>query len=166
MDVQELERRKVAHGFSLVGLLMVIVALGALTATAVVGVSTLSGSSNGIGTSGRGSPAAEAAAAAGVAAAGAAAAKAVPGGGSSGSARRSCRASADAARSASTLYFANSGGGSYPVKWSDMTTSNHPIYKLETNVVINSGNPKELDGAGWRLIVSGGGVSAPTFTCR
>jgi hypothetical protein len=150
-----------SQGFSLVGLLMVIVVLGTLTATAIVGVSTLTGSSNGGGGSGVGSPAAEAAAAV-AAAAGGAAAKAAPGRSSS---RSACRASADAARSASAFYFANSGGRSYPVKWSDMTTSNPPIYKLETNAVINSGNPKELDGRGWKLTVSGGGGSQPTFTC-
>ena len=152
-----------SHGFSLVGLLMVIVVLGALSATAIVGVSTLTASSDGSGRSGVGSPAAEAAAA--IAAAGGAAAKAAPGGGSSGSSRSACRAAADAAGAASAIYFANSGGRSYPVKWSDLTTSNLPIYKLDTNVVINSGNPMELDGRGWKLTLSGRGGSKPTFTC-
>jgi hypothetical protein len=142
---------------------MVVVVLGTLTATAIVGVSTLTGSSDGSGIRGIGSPAAEAAAAV-AASAGGAAVVAAPRGGSS-SARNGCTASADAARSASTFYFANSGGRSYRVKWSDMTTSNPPIYKLETNVVINGGNPKELDGRGWKLTVSGGGASEPTFTC-
>jgi hypothetical protein len=154
MDVQNQEWSSDAQGFSLVGLLMVVVVLGALTATAVVGVSTLTGSS---GSSGRGSTAPEAAAAV--------APGTALGAGSSRSAGSTCRASADAARSATTFYFANSGGRSYPVKWSDMTTSNPPIYKLATNVVINSGNSKELDGRGWKLIMSGGGVTQPTFTC-
>ena len=151
MDVQNQEWSSDAQGFSLVGLLMVIVVLGALTATAVVGVSTLTGGS---GSSGSGSTAAEAAAAV-----------AAPGADSSTSARSACQASADAARSATTFYFANSGGRSYPVDWSDMTTPNPPIYKLATDVVISSGNSKELDGGGWKLIMSGGGVTQPTFTC-
>ncbi|HEY5173547.1 MAG TPA: hypothetical protein VIK54_17625 [Acidimicrobiia bacterium] len=46
-----------------------------------------------------------------------------------------------------------------------MTSSSPPIYKPATDVVINRANPKELDGRGWRLIVSGGGATAPTFTC-
>jgi hypothetical protein len=46
-----------------------------------------------------------------------------------------------------------------------MTTSNPPIYKPATNVVINSDNSKELDGRGWKLIISGGGAAQPTFTC-
>ncbi len=148
MDVQNQGWSSDALGFSLVGLLMVIVVLGVLSATAVVGVSTLTGGS------GRGSTAAEAAAA-----------RAAPGADGSTSARSACQASADAARSATSFYFANSGGRSYPVKWSDMTTPNPPIYNLATHVVISSGNSKELDGSGWKLIMSGGGVTRPTFTC-
>jgi Tfp pilus assembly protein FimT len=158
MDVQKPAQSSDASGVSLVGLLMVIVVLGALSATAMVGVSTLTGTGN--GTSGRRS-AAEAAAAL----AAASAANASAGSGMSSSARSSCSASADAARSASTLYFA-SNGGRYPVKWPEMTTSNPPIYKPAADVVINHANPNELDGRGWKLIMAGGGVTAPTFTCR
>lgn len=155
MDVKERERGSDAHGVSLVGLLMVVVVLGALTATGMLGVANLTGgnSSSGI-PGGRSTPAAAGAAAA------------APGGGTSSSARNSCTASADAARAASTFYFANGGSRSYPVKWSDMTSSNPPIYKLATNVVIDRGNPKELDGRGWKLIMSGSSAIEPTFTCR
>jgi len=150
------ERSSGAHGFSLVGLLMVIVVLGALTATAIVGVSSLTGSSGNIGTGISGST--------GTKNTGSTASGSNIGAGISSTAISACAASADAARSASTLYFVNS-GGTYPVTWSDMTTSSPPIYKLATNVVINAGNPRELDGRGWKLIVSGGGASEPTFTC-
>jgi hypothetical protein len=81
------------------------------------------------------------------------------------SAGSACRATADAARSASSLYFVNSGFRSYPVKWSEMTASNPAIYNLAANVVVNAGNPKELDGRGWKLIMSGGGANKSTFTC-
>jgi hypothetical protein len=155
MDVKERERSSETYGVSLVGLLMVVVVLGALTATGMLGVATLTGSNSGNGRAGgRTTPAA------------AVAAPAAPGGGNSSSARNSCMASADAARSASTFYFANGGGRSYPVKWSDMTSSKPPIYKLATNVVINRANPKELDGRGWKLIMSGSSAIEPTFTCR
>jgi hypothetical protein len=163
MDVQKLDRSSETPGLSLVGLLMVVVVLGTLAATATVGVSTLTDNSNGSGRNGRGSPPTDAVAAGG-AASRATTARAAPGA-TSASARSSCSAAADAARSGSTLYFADSGGTSYPVKWSDLTASNPPVYMPATSVVVNRGNPKELDGRGWKLIVSGGGASAPTFTC-
>ena len=163
MDVQKPEWSSGSRGLSLVGLLMVIVVLGALSATAVVGVSTLNGNGNG---SGRAKAvAAEAAAAAAEAAAAAGVAGAAPGAASSISALSSCRLSAVAARSASALYFTNNGGRSYPVTWSDMTTSKSAIYALAPNVVINRVNAKELDGRGWKLTMSGGGASPTTFTC-
>ena len=76
----------------------------------------------------------------------------------------SCKASADAASSASTLYFANR-GGTYPVKWSDMTSAQPPLFALATNVIINPANPTELEGRGWTMVMAGGGTRAPTFTC-
>lgn len=134
---------------------MVVVVLGALTATAVVGVSTLTGDDNtkvlsanrNVNSGSRASSARTTSST----------------GGGNGIARNACRASADAAGSASTLYFASR--GSYPVKWSDLTASNPPMYKLATNVVVNAGNPTELDGDGWKLTMAGGGVREPTFTC-
>ena len=142
---------RTAHGLSLVGLLLVIVVLGRLMATAIVGLQTTTeGSRPGTATGdifGR------------MSGSGTGNISGIPTG-------NACKALADAARSASTLYFANAGGRSYPVKWSDMTTSTPPAYKLASNVVINGANPKELDGRGWRLIVSGGGANSPTFTCR
>jgi hypothetical protein len=167
MDVQRPEWSSDARGVSLLGLLMVVLALGALTATAMVGVSSLTGNGDGTGIGRvRGVTAgAAAAAAAAQAAAAAGVARAAPGAGSGNSALISCRVSAAAARAASTLYFANSGGRSYPVKWSDMTTSNSALYELTPDVVINRVNATELDGRGWRLTMSGGGATPPTFTC-
>lgn len=162
MEVQRPEWSSGSRGLSLVGLLMVILVLGALTATAVVGVSTLNDNGNGSGRA-KGVAAGTAAAAAEAAAAGVAGA--APGAGSNAGALSSCRLSAAAARSASALYFTNNGGRSYPVTWSDMTTSKSAIYALAPNVVINRVNAKELDGRGWKLTMSGGGATPATFTC-
>lgn len=135
---------------------MVVVVLGVLAATAVVGVSTLTGNDNAnvlnTGRNVRGGSR------------GSSARSTSSTGAGNGITRNACRASADAAGSASTLYFASS--GSYPVKWSDLTASNPPMYKLATHVVVNGGNPTELDGDGWKLTMAGGGVSEPTFTCK
>jgi hypothetical protein len=32
--------------------------------------------------------------------------------------------------------------------------------------VVNTRIPTELDGRGWKLVLSGGGTTTPTFTCR
>jgi len=136
---------------------MVVVILGALSATAVLGLRSMTGSSGSDG-----GVLANASAAANVG-------NRVSGGASPGvgamEASIACKATADAARSASNVYFTNS-GGKYPLKWSDLTTGTSPIYKLSANVAINAMNPKELDGPGWKLIISGGATIAPTFTCR
>ena len=153
MDVQKSERSSGTYGFSLVGLLLVVLLLGALTAGAVVGVSSLTGTSDNTATLGTGVNR------------NGGTGNLAPSSSISSAAAGACAASAAAARAASSVYFATS-GGSYPVKWSDLTASNPPTFALAEHVVINAGNPKELDGSGWKLIVSGGGTSAPTFTCR
>lgn len=164
MDVHELERVREAHGYSLVSLLMMVVVLGALSAAAIVGVSSMTGGSSGTAvisnvtdttravirvtsTTGRG----------GTASVGV-------GSGGGISARSACNASADAASSASTLYFASS-GGVYPAKWSDMTSAKPPLFALATNVIINPAVPTELEGRGWKMVMTGGGTRAPSFTC-
>jgi len=145
-----------ASGRSLVGLLLIVVILGALTASAIVGLRSMTASN----ASSR-SVLANASAAGNVA-------NRVSEGASPGvgaiRAGVACNATADAARSASSVYFAKS-GGKPPVRWSDLTIGTPPIYKLPTNVTINATNPKELDGRGWKLIISGTGATAPTFTC-
>ena len=139
-----------SRGSSLVGLLTVVVVLGILTGTAIVGVSTMSKSS-GVRSVSRTT--------------GAVTGSSAHTAGSAPSAGSACRATADAARSASALYFLNNGAGFVSGEILDMTTSTPPIYTLATNVFIDAGNPTELDGNGWRLVMSGGGVTAPTFTC-
>ncbi|HTD49615.1 MAG TPA: hypothetical protein VK771_03385 [Acidimicrobiia bacterium] len=73
-----------------------------------------------------------------------------------------CHAEAGAATSASSVYFANN-GGKYPTKWSNLTTAS---FALAAHVVINPRNPAELDGNGWKLTISGGGATAPSFACN
>jgi hypothetical protein len=81
-------------------------------------------------------------------------------------AHNACAASADAARSASNVYFANGGFQRYPTSWSELTTRPAALLSLADDDVVNPQNPKELDGQGWRLLISGGGATAPIFTCR
>jgi hypothetical protein len=153
-------RREDARGVSLVGLLMMVVVLGAMGATAVIGVSSLTGGGGGgVGAGGAASQIAAEKAAAAIAGG----AKVAPGGITAG-VNSACRATADAAQAASAVAFAN-GGGTFPAKWSDLTAGNPPVYALPQLAVVNGGNPKELDGRGWKLLMSGGGATRPTFTC-
>ncbi len=150
-------RRSDARGASLVGVLMIIVVLGALAATAMLGVSTLTGNdtvTDVLGTATTTTGTAR-----------------TPNTGTrttnTGSvigATAACSASRSAAEAASTVYFVS--GGSYPLTWSDLTAANPPTFVLPADVVINPTNPTQLDGRGWRLIIAGGGASAPTFTCN
>jgi len=163
MDGRDVEQGGRPHGYSLVSLLMMVVILGGLTAAAIVGVSSMTGGGgtgiiSNVTSSSRG--------AAGTTSTSGRGGTAAVGVGSGGgvSARSACRASADAAGSASTLYFAGN-GGVYPVKWADLTSAQPPFFTLATNVVINPANPTELEGRGWKIVMSGGGTRAPTFTC-
>ena len=143
------------RGMSLAGLLVTVVILGALTATAVVSLRSLTG------TGGNGSPTSDAAAAANLA-------NRVSGHNVANSGlvqpRVGCRATADAARSASAIYFAHT-GGRYPTRWSDLTVPRGRVFPLPTDVVINAANPRQLAGPDWTLTMTGGGATAPAFAC-
>jgi hypothetical protein len=76
-----------------------------------------------------------------------------------------CQATADAARTASNIYFADH-GGRYPLEWADLTAAGPQIYKLPARVRISAANPKELEGPGWTLLMSGGGSAASSFACH
>jgi hypothetical protein len=153
-------RRSATTGASLVSILVIVVVLGGLAATAVVGVSSLTGSSNTVGTiapsgtvpTDTAHPSTTVAGVAGGIGADVGAA-----------ALAACNASTSAANSASTLFYVNS--SSYPTKWSDLTTGNPPAFAPATNVAVNANNPAELDGRGWKMTMTGGGSTAPTFTC-
>jgi hypothetical protein len=81
-------------------------------------------------------------------------------------ARHACVAAADGARTASTVFFANSPGQQYPTSWSELTAPPSAAFALASGDVISPSNRRELDGQGWRLIMAGGGATPPTFTCR
>ena len=111
---------------------MIVLVLGLLSAAAIVGVKSLTDSSNAIGaivtttiTPTGAVPAGGTAGTGGGEIAGAGAAAAAV----------ACSAAADAARSASNLFFVNS-GDSYPVKWSDLTASTPPIFVLSGHDVV------------------------------
>ena len=76
-----------------------------------------------------------------------------------------CAASADAAQAASVVYYTNT-NGTFPTRWSNMTSTVPPVYELSNGVTINRRRRgRELDGPGWKLIMAGGGTTQPTFTC-
>jgi hypothetical protein len=133
-------------------MLVMVVVLGALAAGAVVGMQAMTGSDSGSPTAvGQLTPTTN-----------------HRGGGSalSNLARNACLASADGARAASAAFFASSGAQRYPTTWSEMTAPSSGAFALASGDVISSRNPRELDGQGWRLIIAGGGATAPTFTCH
>jgi hypothetical protein len=160
MDVPRAGRKWAADGASLVSILLIVVVLGGLSATAIVGVNSLTGSSDNIGTIGStGTVAANTNTSTTV--------RSVVGGIGAdvgAAAVAACNASASAANSAASLYYATS-GGAYPVKWSDLTAAKPPLFPLATGAVINVGIPTELDGRGWKMSMTGGGTTAPMFTC-
>jgi len=141
---------------SLVGLLVTVVILGVLMVSAIVGLKSINGGGPAAG------PAASAIAASRLG-------EKVSGSGSPRVAGvhtgPACNATADAARSASNLYFA-SNGGSYPSRWSELTNSSPPLVALSIGVTIDRANPRQLDGPGWKLVISGGGTSVPMFACQ
>jgi hypothetical protein len=143
-----------ARGASLAGLLVLVAVLGGLAAIAVVGVNSMTGSDSTTGNSITTTSAASHRGAGGDASAGLGSALPM-------AAAAACHAEAGAATSASSVYFANS-GGQFPTKWSDLGTAS---FALPAHVVVNPSNPAELDGNGWKLTMSGGGTTAPAFAC-
>ena len=160
MDVPK-AGKSATDGASLVSLLLIVVVLGGLTATAVVGVNSLTGSSNDdIGAiastvptakTNPGTPTTVHRVASGIGAGLAAAAVAA------------CNTSASAANAASAVYYVNT--TSWPTKWSDLTTGNPAPFAMTATDVVNARIPTELDGRGWKMVMSGGGTTQSTFTC-
>ena len=149
-------RRRDARGASLAGLLLLVVVLGGLAAITVVGVNSMTGSDSTIGNVITTTSAASHRGAGGGAGVGL-------GGVARMAAAAACHAEAEAATSASSVYFANS-GGKYPTTWSNLTTTG---FVLPAHVVVvDASNPAELDGKGWKLTMSGGGTTAPAFACK
>jgi hypothetical protein len=145
-------RHSGARGASLVGILMIVVVLGGLMALGVVGISSLNNSNDNLKSAGI------------VVTPTTSTPGSTTGGAGGNGVIRACSASADAARAASAVYYANT-GGTYPTKWSDLTASAPPTFELPTDVIISPGNPVELSGKGWKLTMTGGGTTSTDFTC-
>jgi prepilin-type N-terminal cleavage/methylation domain-containing protein len=75
-----------------------------------------------------------------------------------------CTTSAQAATIASVAYYSDT-HGIYPTRWSNLTTASPPVFLLAHGVTINTGVPTELDGDGWKLVMTGGGTTEPNFAC-
>ena len=76
-----------------------------------------------------------------------------------------CTASADAAKAAATVFYANE--GRYPLTLSELTAADPPVLEMPTDVTVASGaNVTSGTGASWTLTMTpGSGTDAPTFAC-
>ena len=151
-----------ADGSSLFGLLMIVVVMGVLGATAVVGVSSLTGGGSSnipvvhTATSGSGTPRASRFPNRRPRHRGYHGSRRSSGVPSDGRRRRVLRARSTSRPRAARI--PRSGRTSRP--------SSPSMFSPATNVTINAANPNELDGRDWKIVMSGGGATAPTFTCR
>jgi prepilin-type N-terminal cleavage/methylation domain-containing protein len=77
-----------------------------------------------------------------------------------------CQASADAAKAASAIFYANSAMTAFPTDFHDLIASNN-VYDIPTGVTPTApaAGDKVLTGRGWTLRISGGGATVPVFTC-
>jgi hypothetical protein len=148
--LNEMHGRTTDRGASLVGLVVIVVVLGALTAGGIVSVQGMTGSDGGSPTTVR--PVTAGAAGSTVDSA------------TKTAALNACNAMADAARSASTMFFVNR--QRYPRMWPDLTAAPNAVFTLAANDVVNPNNARELDGVGWRLVMSEAGATPPVFTCH
>jgi prepilin-type N-terminal cleavage/methylation domain-containing protein len=71
-----------------------------------------------------------------------------------------CNASADAARAATAVHFANT--GNYPDAFADMTGSSPKMLETPTGVTVGA---TTLTGDDWTLTMSGGGTSSISYAC-
>jgi prepilin-type N-terminal cleavage/methylation domain-containing protein len=74
-----------------------------------------------------------------------------------------CKASADAATTASAAYYANQTPNAWPTTFTDMTGANPVSVFTVQSGVTEAANT--LTGGNWTLTMAGGGASQPTFTC-
>lgn len=72
-----------------------------------------------------------------------------------------CSATADAAKAASAVFYANSATNSFP---STFTAMQGPpvVLDVPSGVTVAAGT---LTAKNWKLDIAGGGATAPTFTC-
>ena len=73
-----------------------------------------------------------------------------------------CHAMRDASKAASAVFYANSTLSTFPTTFTDMTTDEPPELEAPAGAVVTA---TSITGEGWTLTVTGGGATAPTFTC-
>ena len=73
---------------------------------------------------------------------------------------KACFATRDAARAAEAVVYANT--SRYPTTFTEMTMRNPPVLVPPDGVSVTA---DQLEGKGWTLTMSGGGETAPRFTC-
>jgi hypothetical protein len=152
----ESQPNRAQAGLSIVGLVVALVLLGVLAAGSILELRSIDG--GGGDTAGTAAIAAATGVADRTSKSGALGVGAMP-------AAAACNVQITTAQSASALFYANSGGRSYPVRWANLTSSSPPLYALPRTTVINRSNPNEIDGPGWKLIMLGGGTDPPNFRC-
>jgi prepilin-type N-terminal cleavage/methylation domain-containing protein len=75
-----------------------------------------------------------------------------------------CTTSRDAAIAGATVYYTNN--ATYPTTMLQMTGHTPPELTLPTGVAIkDAGTDKVVGNGTWTLTISGGGTTAPVFTC-
>jgi prepilin-type N-terminal cleavage/methylation domain-containing protein len=77
--------------------------------------------------------------------------------------KTACTASRDAAIAGSTVYYTNN--AAYPTTMLQMTGHTPPELTLPTGVTITDSADKVVGNGTWTLTISGGGTTAPVFTC-
>jgi prepilin-type N-terminal cleavage/methylation domain-containing protein len=77
-----------------------------------------------------------------------------------------CQATADAAKAASAVWYANTGTGTFPTSFSNLdgtSPAGSPVV-LDIPSSVTKTSATVLTGKGWTLTMSGGGAAAPTFS--
>jgi hypothetical protein len=73
---------------------------------------------------------------------------------------QACFATRDAATAASAVVYATK--GNYPKTFFAMTKGSEPALVANDDTTVTA---HTITGAGWKLTISGGGKTEPTFTC-
>jgi hypothetical protein len=78
------------------------------------------------------------------------------------SAADTCRSMSDASKAASAVFYANSAPNAFPHAFTDMTRGRPKMLDPPGDATVSA---SKITGDGWTLTMSGGGATAPTFTC-
>ena len=72
-----------------------------------------------------------------------------------------CKATADAAKAASAVFYANSATNAYPTSFTDLINGK----ELDNSAGLVDGGSTLTNTGKWTVTMAGGGATAPTFTC-